>query len=171
MHSPIPVATGWSPSAYLLALLNVLGAGALAKWIGTRPKMRELGISAKQRERNVLASRIDTLEARLDATERRHDTHIEILTQLHSAEIGVMRHRLANESLANVGLLSAIQAGNPEKLDRVVERIEADRARREANLAQEQAELVALRASALTKIAELREPLAQGAKSASTAMA
>lgn len=143
---------GW---ALLATVLLALYRG----WpvIGKLYHERESGLMAQRAaDMDDMRERIRMLEGRIDKSDRRHEAHIDILSQLHSAEIALMRHRLGLEAQINVGLMAAIRAGNPERLERVAELLETDRARREGEIALELAELVKLRVSAMDKIEKLR---------------
>lgn len=163
MHAGVPVNPGvtWTTATTGVSAVGTIGVlGLFLRMVGpwrkqttdAETKLREELMATNTR----LEERITKMEVKFDRAERRHDTHLDIITQLHSAEIAAMRHRLGNEVLMNSSLLAAIRAGTPEKLGQVVTIIEADRARREENISAELAALVKLRAAALDKIEKLR---------------
>lgn len=154
--------TGFGWSQALLAALNLLVGGALVTFIRSRPSMKKL---ANEREANLLSERAAEMEnmreriAKLDKRQteqaRRHDTHIEILRQLHEGEIALLRHRLNGEEQVNIALMSVLQTLDvPQK---ALDAIEATRERKREAIATEQAALTALRAAAVEKLAKLGE--------------
>lgn len=137
MASPVAVAVhGWSTSAVLLALLNVLFGtgtlGALAVWLKTRPKMREVTLTADERLREDLMKRVEKLEA--DAAAAAIVREAERVR--HEAEIAIMRHRVNNSDQCLDALLLLLKT-SPEKVDQAVQHIEAMRARQRDEIALE----------------------------------
>ncbi len=138
VHSPVPIAvsTGWSVSAYLLAGLNILFGtgtlGAFAVWIKTRPKMREISLTAEEKLRDDLMKRVEKLEA--DAAAAAINREAE--RAQHEAAMQIMRHRVNNSDQCLDALLLLLKT-SPDKVDQAVGHIEAMRARQKEEIALE----------------------------------
>lgn len=138
VHSgPVAVAQqGWSISSYLLAALNVLFGtgtlGALAVWLKTRPKMREISQTAEDKLRDDLMKRVDKLEADASAAALLREAE----RTRHEAELAIMRHRVNNSDQCLDALLLLLKTA-PEKVDQAVRHIEAMRERQRTEIAAE----------------------------------
>ena len=88
------------------------------------PALKKIQTESDSSLRENLLGRIKTLETRLDT-----------ISEFHAAEMGVMRHRLNNESASFDALLNLLKSGAnfaPETLERI-ETTRADAARFFAN--------------------------------------
>jgi uncharacterized protein HemX len=144
MSNPIPVTvagSGWTLSAYLLALLNVIGiGGALTAFIRTRPQMRE--IKAKN-EANLLEER-----AREMASMREHIAALERRLDLAYEEMRVLRHDLANANHSLDLFMELIEA-NPERAAEHAKRIKEKRDLGKAQIVEEKVALAKARAEVI----------------------
>ena len=136
MPIPIPVSTGWSVSAYLLAGLNVLFGtgtlGALAVWLKTRPETLKANLTAEEKLRDDLMARVTKLEADGVAAA----ALLEAERARHEAEMRIMRHRVNNSDQCLDALLLLLKT-SPEKVQEAVGHIEAMRARQKDEIALE----------------------------------
>lgn len=121
----VPVAVhGFTWTAALVGLLNLLVGGAFVAWIKQRPAMAEIEKHADERLQESLLARVDLLEKRLDEETRRRERDAE----KHAALIGLMRHRLNNSDQCIDSLLLLLK-NSPEKVKEAVALIEDMRAR------------------------------------------
>ncbi|WP_174290995.1 hypothetical protein [Sphingomonas bacterium] len=117
-------------------MLNVLFgtgmAGALAVWLKTRPKMREVNLTADEKLREDLLQRVAKLEADAAANALIRENE----RARHEAELAIMRHRVNNSDQCLDALLLLLKT-SPEKVDQAVHHIEAMRARQKEEIALE----------------------------------
>jgi len=92
-----------------------LVGGALTYWIRSRPLLLKQRNDADGSLRGDLLERIDKLEAgaaaqvtKIEETRREYEAKIEAKDAAHSAEIGVMRHRMNNLDQSLTMLLTLI---------------------------------------------------------------
>jgi hypothetical protein len=154
--------TGSVTAAGIWVLVVMVAGGILTAIVKIAPRWRELGQTGEANFRAALIARVDKLEAEVKdlnkviaANERRHDAHINILQQLHGAEMALMRHKLAGEQQVRISLITALQSIAPDAP--VIQAIERSMAGHEKAVGDEQAELTRLRAEAVTQIAALRD--------------
>lgn len=121
--------TGMTPGAVGIWTLVAVMVGALIKaW----PALKKLQNESDQSLRDTLMARIETLEKRIDtmtltaATER----------EFHSAEMGLMRHRLNNESQTVDALIRILRDG-PDRAASMIPDITDQRARAADQFARE----------------------------------
>jgi hypothetical protein len=154
--------TGFATAAGMWTLVLVVLGSIVIAVVKIAPRWRELGLGGEANFRAALIARVDKLEAEVKelnktiaSNERRHDAHINILQQLHGAEMALMRHKLAGEQQIRISLITALQSIAPDAP--VIQTIERSMAGHEKALADEQAELTRLRTEAVREIAALRE--------------
>lgn len=127
-ENAIPVAVhGFNWTAVLVGILNLLVGGGLVAWIKQRPRMKEIEISAEERFRTDLATRVEKLEKKIDAERDRYE-----------ALIAIMRHRLNNSDQCIDALLMLLET-SPDKVAEAVQMIKEMRARQREAEATEKA--------------------------------
>jgi len=114
-----------------------LVGGALTYWIRSRPLLLKQRNDADGSLRGDLLERIDKLEAgaaaqvtKIEETRREYEAKIEAKDAAHSAEIGVMRHRMNNLDQSLTMLLTLIEE-NPERAQQAAKRVREQREKQE----------------------------------------
>jgi hypothetical protein len=131
----LPVAVhGWTWSAGLLSLLNLIVGGAVVAWIKQRPRMRELEQSGEKTLQEGLLTRVTALEAANTTQALRFEAE----RAQHEATMAVMRHRLNNMTMCLDALLLLIEQ-DPSKAAGAAIRIREMRSQQMAAEATEKA--------------------------------
>lgn len=129
--------SGLTPSTIGIWVLVFTVVGAVIKvW----PAIKKLQNESDQSLRDILMARIEKLEKRIDNITAHHAAERE----LSVAEIGVMRHRMNNESQSVDALLHIIETG-AEHIALEVPRITEQRARAAETFANEMNTITAAR--------------------------
>ena len=108
--------SGFSWTTVFTLLLNLLVGGALVQWVRTRPKMREIDLSAEEKLRDDLLTRVEKLEQQLETERLRHE-----------ADQTINRHRLNHVTQCLDALLMLIEQ-DPTKAAEAAARIRMMRA-------------------------------------------
>lgn len=119
--------------ALLGAACTALGA-IIAAFITSRVSMRKVNTDADASLRGDLLQRLETMEKRLD----RMTANQAAERELHNAEMGVMRHRMNNESQIVDSLLNLLEGTDAipaERLKRAIDHREQQRAQYLAEMA------------------------------------
>lgn len=140
MADPTPVAVhGFTWTAGLMTVTNLLIGGALVAWIKQRAKMRELNIGSDERLRGDLLARVTKLERTLDRAHARHE-----------AERALDRHKINNLTQCFDAVMLMLEAA-PERGQEIVTRVKA---MRESQIAAEAIEKAAIHAAEISHAAE-----------------
>lgn len=143
MAEPIAVTTGFTWTAALMGLANLLIGGLLVQIIRTRPTLKKI---ANEREANLLTERAEQMEAmqrRLDAMEAK----IEKERTRHEAERALDRHRINNMDQA-LNYLFLMFETQPERAPEAIAAVKDMRARQ---MEAEALEKAAIHAAAMTQ--------------------
>lgn len=119
--------------AFVGALCTALGA-IIAAFITSRVSMRKVNNDADASLRGDLLHRIEKMESRID----RMTANQAAERELHNAEMGVMRHRMNNESQIVDALLNLLEGTDTipaERLKRAIEQRDQQRAQFLAEMA------------------------------------
>ena len=122
--SPIPVSTGFTWTAALMGLANLLIGGLLVAIVRTRPALKKI---ANEREANLLTERAEQMELmqrRVDALEAK----LEKERARHEAERALDRHRLNNMDQA-LNYLFLMFETQPERAPEAIKAVKEMRAR------------------------------------------
>ena len=141
MAEPIAVTTGFTWTAALMGVANLLIGGLLVAIVRTRPALKKI---ANEREANLLEERAEQMEAmqrRLEAMEAK----IENERAQHRAERALDRHRLNNFDQCFNALFMMFET-SPEK---AAEAIAAVKAMRTRQMEAEALEKAAIHAAAI----------------------
>ena len=137
---------GFSWTAALFGLLNLLIGGALVAWIRQRPQMRQLETGSEEKLRADLLARVETLERRLDEERaaRQKDEEqarqaADELRRQHERITAIMRHRLNNSDQCIDALLLLLETA-PDRVAEAVARIKELRSTQRVAEAVEKAE-------------------------------
>nr|AGU09929.1 hypothetical protein [uncultured organism] len=142
----LPVAVhGFTWSAGLLSLLNLIVGGAVVAWIKQRPRMRELEQTGEKTLQDGLLARVTALEA----ANTNQSLRFEAERAQHEATMAVMRHRLNNMTMCLDALLLLIEQDATKAADAAV-KIREMRARQ---MAAEAAEKATVHAATITAAA------------------
>jgi uncharacterized protein YlxW (UPF0749 family) len=106
---PVHVTTGFTWTAGLVGLLNVLVGTALVAWIKNRAPMRQLQKDADEKLRDDLITRVEKLEGRLDKEREAHTAELATLHAEYDADMAVMRHRVNNLNTCFEAFLMMLQ--------------------------------------------------------------
>lgn len=124
MAEPIAVTTGFTWTAALMGVANLLIGGLLVAIVRTRPALKKI---ANEREANLLEERAEQMEAmqrRLEAMEAK----IENERAQHRAERALDRHRLNNFDQCFNALFMMFET-SPEKAAEAIAAVKAMRTR------------------------------------------
>ncbi|UAK24172.1 hypothetical protein [Sphingomonas nostoxanthinifaciens] len=158
--------TGFSWSATLLTVLNLLVGSALVTWLKLRPKMAEIEQTADDRLLTTLTTRVEQLERKLDeerqlaASDRRSlEQKLEAERQRHEAEIALQRHRANNSDQCLDAMILLLKNADelPEKVKRAIASVEEMRARQKAEEALEKGAIAGAKLAAVGPQAALPE--------------
>ncbi|UAK25877.1 hypothetical protein [Sphingomonas nostoxanthinifaciens] len=146
--------TGFSWSATLLTILNLLVGSALVAWIKLRPKMRELDQSADAKLIETLSARVETLEKRMDADRQAFDQKLDAERQRHEAEASLLRHRANNSDQCIDALILVLENADdvPDKVKRAVISIKEMRDRQRTAQALEKGAMTGAKMAAATAV-------------------
>ena len=142
----VPVAVhGFTWTAGLVGLLNVLFAGALVTWVKTRPKMKQLEADAEKVFRDDVVARVRIVEEALETQRSDYERRLAEKDANYEAQIRVMRHELNNVRTCFDALMLLLKRmpDAPEQLATIISDIEAMRARQMNAEAQEKGTFLA----------------------------
>jgi hypothetical protein len=155
---PVHVTTGFTWTAGLVGLLNVLVGGALVAWIKNRAPMRKLQKDADEKLRDDLLARVDKLEVRLDKERDNHAAEVATMHAEYDADMAVMRHRVNNLTQCFEGFVMMLKKSEDPETRRVVETVMEMRARQLAAEAEEKARVASAKIEAAARRASSIAP-------------
>lgn len=148
----VPVAVhGFTWTAGLMAILNLLVGGALVAWIKQRPKMRELEQTAEEKFVATLTERVTTVERQREEDRQRYDASVASIEQKmdaernrHEVEARLLRHRANNSDQCVDTLIILLEdaEGLPDRVRRAITAVKEMRARQKQQEALEKGSML-----------------------------
>lgn len=141
--------SGFSWTTALVGVLNLLVGGALVAWVRSRPKMREVEVSAEEKLRNDLIERITKLEGqiekeragraedrkdleqKIERTRELYESKLDAERARHEAAEMLSRHKVRNLEQCLSSFLWMAEK-RPDNIPEVVAEIRKMRAEQEA---------------------------------------
>ncbi len=149
--APIPVTTGFTWTAALMALANVLIGGLLVAIVRTWPALKKIGadreanlLNERAEEMQGMRTRIADLEAKVERMGEEHAAEIKRIEKEREAERAIARHEIGNLNQALQTFISLIEL-NPERAAQAAARVKEQLAADAMKLAAEKGAMAGAR--------------------------